>query len=88
MSYNLIKRLFICFLIGFFIFSFNSNVFAGGSISIQWGKGSDSEREALLHMLLLMGIGLNTSTAISHPVQSIMILAGDSIFTSKVITGK
>jgi hypothetical protein len=43
MSYNLIKRLFICFLIGFFIFSFNSNVFAGGSISIQWGKGSDSE---------------------------------------------
>ncbi len=42
MSYNLIKRFFICFLIGFFIFSFNSNVFAGGGISIQWGKGADS----------------------------------------------
>jgi len=44
MSYNLIKRLFICFLIGFFIFSFSSNVFAGRSIKIQWGKGSDSEQ--------------------------------------------
>ena len=44
MSYNLIKRLFICFLIGFFIFSFSGNVFAGGDISIQWGKGSDSDQ--------------------------------------------
>jgi len=44
MSYNLIKRFFICFLIGFAIFSFSSNVFAGRSISIQWGKGSDSDQ--------------------------------------------
>ncbi len=44
MSYNLIKRLFICFLIGFFIFSFNGNAFAGGSIGIKWGKGSDSDQ--------------------------------------------
>jgi hypothetical protein len=41
---NLIKRLFICFLIGFFIFSFNSNALAGGSISIKWGKDSDSDQ--------------------------------------------
>jgi hypothetical protein len=39
-------------------------------------------------MLLLMGIELNISTGISHPVQFIMILAEDSIFTSRVITGK
>ena len=41
---NLIKRLFICVLIGFFIFSFNSIVFAGGGISVKWGKGSDSHQ--------------------------------------------
>ena len=44
--------------------------------------------EALLHMPLPMGIGLNTSTGIIHRVQFIMILAEASIFTSKVITGK
>ena len=44
MNYNLIKRLFICFLIGFFIFSFGSNVFAGRSISNQWGKATDSDQ--------------------------------------------
>jgi hypothetical protein len=44
MQYNLIKRLLICFLIGFFIFSFSSNVFAAGSVSIQWEKGSDSDQ--------------------------------------------
>ena len=44
MSYNLIKRLFICFLIGFFIFSLSSNVCAGRSTSIKCGKGSDSEQ--------------------------------------------
>jgi len=44
MSYNLIKRLFFYLLIGFFVFSFSSNVFAGGSLSIQWGKGSDSDQ--------------------------------------------
>jgi hypothetical protein len=42
MSYDLIKKSFICFLISFFIFSFNNHVFAGGGISIKWGKGSDS----------------------------------------------
>jgi hypothetical protein len=35
-----------------------------------------------------MVIGLNASTGITHPVQSIMTLVEDSIFTSKVITGK
>jgi hypothetical protein len=44
MSCNLFTRLFIGLTIGFFIISFSSNVFAGGSISIQWGKGSDSEQ--------------------------------------------
>jgi hypothetical protein len=44
MSYNLLKRLFICFLIGFFIFSFSSTVGAGRSIRIQGGKGADSEQ--------------------------------------------
>ena len=44
MRSNLIKRFFICFLIGFFIFSFNSIVFAGGSINVQLGKGSDSDQ--------------------------------------------
>jgi hypothetical protein len=44
MSYNLMKRLFFCFLIGFFIFSFSINVFAGRSISIQRGTGSDSDQ--------------------------------------------
>jgi hypothetical protein len=44
MSYNLLKRLFICFLIGFFIFSFSSNVCAGRSMRIQGEKGSDSEQ--------------------------------------------
>jgi hypothetical protein len=44
MGYNLIKSFFICSLIGFFIFSFSSIVFAGGSINIQLGKGSDSDQ--------------------------------------------
>lgn len=44
MRCNLIKRLFICFFIIFFIFYFGSNVFAGGSVGIQWGKGIDSDQ--------------------------------------------
>ena len=44
MSYNQIKKLFICLLVGFFIFSLNGNVFAGGSISIKWEKGSGSDQ--------------------------------------------
>jgi hypothetical protein len=44
MIYDLIKKLFITFLIGFFVFSFNGNVFAGGGLSIKWGKGSDSHQ--------------------------------------------
>jgi hypothetical protein len=42
MNHNLFTRLVICLAIGFFIVTFNSNVF-GGSISIKWGKGSDSD---------------------------------------------
>jgi hypothetical protein len=42
MNCTLAKRLFIYFAIGFFIICFSSIVFAGGSISIQWGEGSES----------------------------------------------
>ena len=43
MNQTLAKSLFIFLAIGFFIIAFNSNVFAGGSISIQWGKGTESD---------------------------------------------
>ena len=43
MNQSLIKKLFICLAIGFFIVSFCTDVFAGGSLSIQWGKGSGSD---------------------------------------------
>jgi len=36
------RKLATCFAIGFFIILLNSNAFAGGSINIQWGKGSES----------------------------------------------
>ena len=35
-------KLFVCFVIGLFIISLGSTAFAGGSFSIQWGKGSES----------------------------------------------
>ena len=44
MRNNFIKKLFICFLIGFFIFSFSINVFAGRSKKDHWVKGSDTEQ--------------------------------------------
>ena len=48
MDHSLIKKLFIGLAIGFFIVSFSTDVFAGGSISVQWGKGSGSDnREAV-----------------------------------------
>jgi hypothetical protein len=43
MNYRLIRKLCICLTIGFFIFSLSADVFAGGSINIQWGKGSGSD---------------------------------------------
>ncbi len=43
MNYTLAKRLFICFATAFIIIGFNGNVFAGGSISIKWGKDSEPE---------------------------------------------
>jgi len=43
MNINIIKRLAICLAICFFTIGFNSNVLAGGSISIKWGKGSESD---------------------------------------------
>jgi len=43
MLYRLITKLFICMAIGFFIVSFSTDLFAGGSLSIQWGKGSESD---------------------------------------------
>ena len=42
MSHNLFRRLALYLAIAFLIIAFNSNVFAGGSISINWGKGSES----------------------------------------------
>jgi hypothetical protein len=43
MNYTNIKRYLICFAIGFFVISISANVFAGSSIIIQWGKGSESD---------------------------------------------
>jgi len=43
MHHRLIRKLFICLAIGFFIASLSADVFAGGSINIQWGKGSKSD---------------------------------------------
>ena len=40
---SLLKRLLIWFLVGAFVMSINSLVFAGGSFSIRIGQGSDSE---------------------------------------------
>jgi hypothetical protein len=42
MNSSLLKRLIICFVIGLFICAFGSNVVAGGSISVQWGKNQGS----------------------------------------------
>ena len=39
-----LKRMLTCLSIGFFIICFIGNVFAGGNISIQMGKGSESEQ--------------------------------------------
>jgi hypothetical protein len=43
MNDHLIRKLCICLAIGFFMVSLGADVFAGGSINIQWGKGSDSD---------------------------------------------
>jgi hypothetical protein len=43
MNQSLIKKLFICLAVGFFFVSFSTDVVAGSSFSIQWGKGSKSD---------------------------------------------
>ena len=43
MNYRLIRKLCICLAISFFMVSLSADVFAGGSINIQWGKGSGSD---------------------------------------------
>jgi hypothetical protein len=43
MNYRLTRKLCICLAIGLFIVSMCADVFAGGSINIQWGKGSGSD---------------------------------------------
>ena len=48
MNQSLIKKLLICLAIGFFFASFSTDVFAGGSISIQWGKGSGSDNREVV----------------------------------------
>jgi hypothetical protein len=42
MHQRLIAKFFICTAIGFFTVSFSTAVFADSSLSIQWGKGSQS----------------------------------------------
>ena len=46
MNHNLFRRLVICLEIAFFIIAFNGHVF-GGSISIKWGKGSESDNASV-----------------------------------------
>ena len=43
MNHNMSKRWVICLAIGIFTIAFNSSVF-GGSISIEWGKKSKSDK--------------------------------------------
>jgi hypothetical protein len=44
MHFNLIKKLINCFIVGVFIISFHTTVFAGGSVTIKWGKDSGYEQ--------------------------------------------
>jgi len=48
MDYSLTRKLLTCLAIGFFFASFSTDVFAGGSISIQWGKGSGSDNREVV----------------------------------------
>ena len=48
MDQSLIKKLFIGLAIVFFFVSFSTDVVAGGSISIQWGKGSGSDNREVV----------------------------------------
>jgi len=43
MNSTIIKRYLVCFTIGIFIISISTEIFAGSSISIQWGSKSDSD---------------------------------------------
>ena len=45
MSSKLMKHLCVWFGVGLFILSVSAQVWADGSFSIQWGKGSDSENQ-------------------------------------------
>lgn len=45
MSPNLIQRLSVWFGVGLFVLSISTPVLAGGSFSIKWGKGTDSENQ-------------------------------------------
>lgn len=44
MNFNLASKLAVCLAIGVLIICFSSNAIAGSSISIKWGKGSDSDK--------------------------------------------
>ena len=88
MNHNLFRKSVICLAIGFFIIALNSNVF-GGSISIKWGKGSESDNppvaknlksKAHRHMHRLMVIGQNINTGTILLVRFITIPAEVSIF--------
>ena len=43
MHHRITRKIFICLAVGFFIASLSADVFAGGSINIQWGKESGSD---------------------------------------------
>ena len=91
------QNLVTCFAIGFFVISLSSNVLAGGSINIQWGKGSESgghekaqkhKKGVHLRMPLQMDIGQSINTCIIHLTPSITIQAEGCIFILKGTTGK
>ena len=47
MYHRLITKLFICMAISFFSVFFSADLFAGGSLSIEWGKGSKSDNSGV-----------------------------------------
>jgi hypothetical protein len=49
MNNKLFRIVLICFVIGFFTFSFNSIVFAGGSFTFKWGNNSEPEQQQVKH---------------------------------------
>ena len=49
MKSKLLKSLFVCFIISIFVICFNSQVWAGGSFTIKWGKNTETENKHVKH---------------------------------------